>query len=197
MELKHHLKEFHPNCEVFFSCPIIRTDHRAARITINNLRNKFNANVTSCRQEVSLLNHNAKIFSPNYLNALTKIALSSSRALETCVITALFATFLTLVILLLYNLGIIGDMVKTCDMLPKNVLSKLKRDHPNNIVIGHLNINSIREKFECLKDIIGTGIDMLLISETKLNDNFPQGQFVINGFRAPFREDRIYIFLNQ
>ena len=41
MELKHHLKEFHPNCEVFFSCPIIRTDHHAARITINNLGNKF------------------------------------------------------------------------------------------------------------------------------------------------------------
>ena len=31
---------------------------------------------------------------------------------------------------------------------------------------------------------------MLLISDTKLNDTFPQGQFVINGFRAPFREDR-------
>ena len=81
-------------------------------------------------------------------------------------------------------------MVKACDMLPKNVLSKLKRDHPNNIVIGHLNINSIREKFECLKDIIGTSIDMLLMSETKLNDTSPQGQFVINGFCAPFREDR-------
>ena len=31
---------------------------------------------------------------------------------------------------------------------------------------------------------------MLLISETKLNDTFLQGQFVINGMRAPFREDR-------
>ena len=81
-------------------------------------------------------------------------------------------------------------MVKACDMLRKNILSKLRRDHPNNIVIGHLNINSIREMFECLKDIIGTSIDMLLISETKLNDTFPQGQFVINGFRAPFMEDR-------
>ena len=136
----------------------------------------LNANVTSCRQEVSLLNLHAKIFSPNYSNALTKIASSSSRALETCMIIALFATFLTLVILFLYNWGIIGDMVKACDMLPKNFLSKLKRDHPNNIVIGHLNINSIREKFECLKDIIGTSIDMLLISETKLNDTFTQAR---------------------
>ena len=30
---------------------------------------------TSCRQEFSLLNPYAKIFSPNYLNALNKIAL--------------------------------------------------------------------------------------------------------------------------
>ena len=41
MELKHHLKEFHPNCKVLFSFPIIRTDHHAARFTINNLRHKF------------------------------------------------------------------------------------------------------------------------------------------------------------
>ena len=82
-------------------------------------------------------------------------------------------------------------MVKACDMLPKNVLSKLKRDHPNNIVIGQININFIREKFGCLKDIIGTSNDMLLISETKLNDTFPQGQFVINGFRPLFERTEI------
>ena len=76
---------------------------------------------TSCRQEFSLLNPYAKIFSPNYLNALNKIASSGSRALETSVIIALFATFLTFVILLLYYLRIIGEMVEACDMLPKNV----------------------------------------------------------------------------
>ena len=70
-------------------------------------------------------------------------------------------------------------MMKACDMSTKYVLSKFKRDHPNNIVIEHLNINFIRNKFECLKDIIGLSTNILLISETKFNDTFPQGQFVI------------------
>ena len=51
-------------------------------------------------------------------------------------------------------------------------------------------LNSIRFKFECLRDIIGHNIDILLISETKLNDTFPEGQFFIPGFHTPFRNDR-------
>ena len=31
---------------------------------------------------------------------------------------------------------------------------------------------------------------MLLISETKLDDTFPLGQFLINGYSAPYRLDR-------
>ena len=38
-------------------------------------------------------------------------------------------------------------------------------------------------------EIIGTSIDLLLISETKLNATFPIGQFLIDGFHVPFRED--------
>ena len=29
-----------------------------------------------------------------------------------------------------------------------------------------------------------------MVSETKLDDSFPQGQFIINGFKSPFRLDR-------
>ena len=57
-------------------------------------------------------------------------------------------------------------------------------------MIGHLNINSIRSKFEFLKDTIGNNIDIFLISETKLNDSFPAGQFMIDGYHVPFRVDR-------
>ena len=35
-------------------------------------------------------------------------------------------------------------------MNPKDLLKKLKHDNPNKIIIGHLNINSIRFKFEFL-----------------------------------------------
>ena len=69
----------------------------------------------------------------------------------------------------------------------KHLLKKLK---PNKITIGHLNTNSIRLKFQFLKEIIGNNIDSFLVSETKLDATFPSGQFLINGYHAPFRLDR-------
>ena len=33
-------------------------------------------------------------------------------------------------------------------------------------------------------------IDIFMISETKFDDSFPQGQFLIEGFSSPFRFDR-------
>ena len=42
----------------------------------------------------------------------------------------------------------------------------------NHIIIAHLNINSIRNKFDMLKEIIGNTIDILLMSETKLDNTF-------------------------
>ena len=56
--------------------------------------------------------------------------------------------------------------------------------------MGHLNINSIRYKFEWLKSIADSNIDLLLISETKLNDSFPNCQFLMTGFHPPYRKDR-------
>ena len=73
---------------------------------------------------------------------------------------------------------------------PKYVIKRLKLSNPNKILLGHLNINSVRSKFECLRDIINNNIDILLISETKLDVTFPVGQFLINGFHSPVRKDR-------
>ena len=73
---------------------------------------------------------------------------------------------------------------------PREVLKSLKLKNTNNIIIGHLNINSIRNKFESLKYIINNNVDILLISETKLNDTYPGSQFFIDGFHPPYRKDR-------
>ena len=69
--------------------------------------------------------------------------------------------------------------------MPKKCIQKLKLDNPNKIIIGHLNINSIRYKFDFLKEIIGDNIDILLISETKIDASFPVGQFIISRFHTP------------
>ena len=66
----------------------------------------------------------------------------------------------------------------------------MKAQSSYKLILGHLNINSIRNKFEALKFIIGNNIDILLISETKLDDSFPSAQFSIKSFSAPCRFDR-------
>ena len=40
-----------------------------------------------------------------------------------------------------------------------------------------------------LKEVIGSKIDILLISET-LDDRFPLSQFILEGFTPPYRLDR-------
>ena len=57
------------------------------------------------------------------------------------------------------------------------------------MVFGHININSLRTKFDFLCDQIEGSIDVFMISESKLDDSFPHGQFLIGGFYTPFRFD--------
>ena len=66
----------------------------------------------------------------------------------------------------------------------------MKIQCPEKIIAGHLNINSIRNKFDVLSSIIDTNIDILLISETKLDHSFSLAQFRLKGFCIPYRLDR-------
>ena len=69
-------------------------------------------------------------------------------------------------------------------------LNVARSQNPNRILIAHLNINSLRNKFEILKETITNKVDILLISETKLDSSFPLNQFHIDGFTTPYRLDR-------
>ena len=71
-----------------------------------------------------------------------------------------------------------------------DTLKSLRIKNCNKITIGTLNINSISNKFEQLKTIVGKNLDILVINETKLDDNFPTAQFLIDGYRKPYRKDR-------
>ena len=58
------------------------------------------------------------------------------------------------------------------------------------LTLTHLNDNSIRNKFDAhLRNVSGQ-LDLLIISETKINKSFLKSQFLINGFSDPFRIDR-------
>ena len=60
----------------------------------------------------------------------------------------------------------------------------------NGLIIAYLSINSVRKKFDFLKVITSSNIDILAIAETRLEDNFPTSQFILDGFHSPFRYDR-------
>ena len=56
-------------------------------------------------------------------------------------------------------------------------------------MIGHVNINYIRNKFELLLGSIKGNLDILMISETKLGSTFSSNQFTIEVYAAPTRSD--------
>ena len=71
-----------------------------------------------------------------------------------------------------------------------DILKNIKINNINRLVIGHLNINSIRNKFQSLNHIIGGNIDILVVTESKLDGTFSSEQFFINGYAPPYRRDR-------
>ena len=69
-------------------------------------------------------------------------------------------------------------------------MKKLRIKNLNRVIISQININSIRNKIELLSEAVLGNIDILMVSETKIDMSFPTSQFVIQGFAAPFRLDR-------
>ena len=58
------------------------------------------------------------------------------------------------------------------------------------LIIGHLNINYLRNKLEMLREIVQDKSDVLLVSETKVDLSSPSSQFAIKGFSVSFWLDR-------
>ena len=69
-------------------------------------------------------------------------------------------------------------------------IKDLRNQNTFRVIIGHININSIRNTFEPLVSFLNNNIDILMISETKIDDTFPDSQFLIEGFSVPYRLDR-------
>ena len=66
-------------------------------------------------------------------------------------------------------------------MLVIKVLKDIQIKNLNRIILALHNINSLRNKLELLADQIKGNVDLLAISETKLDDSFPAEQFKIPG----------------
>ena len=72
----------------------------------------------------------------------------------------------------------------------KYYFSSLRRKNLNRVILAQLNINSIRNKFNLLAEGIKGKVDVLMISETKIDETFPSRKFYVKGFSSPYRLDR-------
>ena len=61
-------------------------------------------------------------------------------------------------------------------------LNNLRRKNKGRLILAHININSIRCKFDQLVYVVKGKVDVLMITETKLDDSFLTMQFNIEGF---------------
>ena len=84
-----------------------------------------------------------------------------------------------------------------------DLLYKQHAKCPFNVLLTYININSIRNKFDDLKLLLGEYVDILAIAETKIDSTFPLNQFIIKDFHKPYRLDinkrsgGILIFIKQ
>ena len=81
------------------------------------------------------------------------------------------------------NSTISDNQLNTMQENPIDSIRKLKLSNPRKIILGHLNVNSLRNKFESVADVIQGIFDIFLLSETKI-ESFPDKQFCLNVVRC-------------
>ena len=90
------------------------------------------------------------------------------------------------------NGGSFIDASTTSPEYEENINFTLKRlwhSHLNKSIFLCLNINSIRNRLGDVDNIVDGNVDILYIVETKLDEHFPNNQFVLMGFHLPYRLD--------
>ena len=71
-------------------------------------------------------------------------------------------------------------------------LREMRKSYVKNIIVGQLNINSLRSNFLSVKELLLQNLDLSIISETKLDGSFLNAQFQINGCKYLQKERGIF-----
>ena len=69
-------------------------------------------------------------------------------------------------------------------------LKDIKLKNINHVIAAQLNINSLQNNFDFLKETVTSYVDILLTTESKLDNSFPTPQFQLNGFSSPYRLEK-------
>ena len=80
--------------------------------------------------------------------------------------------------------------VNSSNIQEENSLDSLRKSrlrNVNKVIIGNINTNSLPGNFDQVKEVILKNADILVITQTKIDDTFPLGQFYVEGFTMPYR----------
>ena len=78
------------------------------------------------------------------------------------------------------------------DVFPQCIteIKGLKLRNVNTVMFGNLNINSLPNKFDQLREIVVKYVNVLVITETKLDDTCLTSQFLVTEFSVLYRLDQ-------
>ena len=80
------------------------------------------------------------------------------------------------------------DILNTnCDI---ELLKNLRLKNIGKVIVGNLNVASLPTRIDELRYIVKDKVDILVLTETHLDSSFPTTQFLIDGFKTPYRQDR-------
>ena len=83
----------------------------------------------------------------------------------------------------------IQDEPQKCENFT-DFLFNIRKKHSNKIIMAHISINSLRNKFDTLTKSVTEYIDILMTSETKLDNTFPFALYHLKNFSNPYRLER-------
>ena len=67
------------------------------------------------------------------------------------------------------------------------ILKGLRLSNTKDVILSYLNVNSIRNKFENLREIITQNINVLPVAQTKVDASFLSAQFFLERYHSPYR----------
>ena len=79
-------------------------------------------------------------------------------------------------------MSIINRLTHELNLDPYSNIDNIRSKSPNRLIIARLNINSLRQKFDSLVEILHCNVEILFISETKIDSSFPTALFKIEAY---------------
>ena len=200
LNLKSMAKDINPDCGVWLSTPTMQTDRGKEALTVSDFTNHLlqlkidyiidNRNITGKHVSSRSLHLNVSGCNQPGKNFLTKIRTFRER--KGCSATAddNRREHPSVFDVISAPSSKSSDNEESNDFSFRECLKDIRQNNINRPILGQLNINSIRNEFSFLATQIGNNLDIVLISETKLDDTFPTAQFLLDEFKKPYRLDR-------